>query len=91
MSFILFENKGTDQQRCICAADWNLCFRHIDSTVSLLLKSEILFCGCADRFVSDLFGSPEDRFSHDAHHICALVIVHVNILWQVKTNISMVI
>ena len=27
------------------------------------------FCGCTDRFVSDLVGNPEDRFSHNEAQI----------------------
>ena len=37
----LGENKGSDQLRSDCEADQRLCFRYSDSTVSLLLKSEI--------------------------------------------------
>ena len=35
------ENKGTDQLRGNREADQRLCFRYSDSTVPLLLKSEI--------------------------------------------------
>ena len=35
------ENKGADQLRSNCEADQRLCFRYLDSTVPLLLKSEI--------------------------------------------------
>ena len=35
------ENKGADQLRSNCEADQRLCFRYTDSTISLLLKSEI--------------------------------------------------
>ena len=49
-------------------------FLFIDSTIPQLHKSEIkplaIFCGCTARFVSDLVGNPEDRFSHDAAHMC---------------------
>ena len=63
------ENKGADQLRSNCEADQHLCFGNTDSTISLLLKSEISsFCGCTDRFVSDLVGIPEDRFSRVAAH-----------------------
>ena len=44
----------------------------IDSTISLLPKSKIsspLPSGCTARFVPDLVGNPEDRFSRDATHI----------------------
>ena len=55
------ENKGTDQLRGNREADQRLCFRYLDSTIPLLLKSEIkflaLFCACTGRFVSALFGN----------------------------------
>ena len=35
------ENKGADQLRSNCEADQLLCFRYSDSTIPLLLKSEI--------------------------------------------------
>ena len=35
------ENKGADQLRSNCKADQRLCFRYSDSTIPLLLKSEI--------------------------------------------------
>ena len=35
------ENKGPDQLRSSCEADQRLCFRYSDSTIPLLLKSEI--------------------------------------------------
>ena len=37
----LCENKGADQLRSNCEADQRLCFRYTDSTIPLLLKSEI--------------------------------------------------
>ena len=39
--FCLCENKGADQLRSNCEADQRLCFRYTDSTLPLLLKSEI--------------------------------------------------
>ena len=39
--FCLCENKGADQLRSNCEADQRLCFRYTDSTLSLLIKSEI--------------------------------------------------
>ena len=44
--FRLCENKGADQLRSNCEADYceadqRLCFRYTDSTLSLLIKSEI--------------------------------------------------
>ena len=35
------ENKAADQLRCNCEADQRLYFRYMDSTISLLSKSEI--------------------------------------------------
>ena len=35
------ENKGADQLRSNCEADQRLCFLYMDSTIPLLLKSEI--------------------------------------------------
>ena len=40
--FCLCENKGADQLRSNCEADQRLSFRYMDSTIPLLLKSEIL-------------------------------------------------
>ena len=39
--FCLCENKGADKLRSNCEADQRLCFRYTDSTLSLLIKSEI--------------------------------------------------
>ena len=39
--FCLGENKGADQLRGYREADQRLCFRYSDSTIPLLLKSEI--------------------------------------------------
>ena len=39
--FCLGENKGADQLRGNREADQRLCFRYSDSTIPLLLKSEI--------------------------------------------------
>ena len=41
LDFCLCENKGADQLRSNCEADERLCFRYMDSAISLLLKSEI--------------------------------------------------
>ena len=32
-------------------------------------QPQTIICGCAARFVSDLVGNHDDRFSHDAAHI----------------------
>ena len=72
--FCICENKDADQLRGNREADQRLCFRYMDSTIPLLSKSEIsktltIFCGCTARFVSDLVGNPEDRFSHNEAHM----------------------
>ena len=41
LAFCICENKDADQLRSNCAADQRLCFRFSDSTIPLLLKSEI--------------------------------------------------
>ena len=64
-AFCKCENKDADQLRGNREADQRLCFRCTDSTIPLLPKSEAIFCGCTARFVSDLVGNPEDRFSHN--------------------------
>ena len=66
----LCENKDADQLRGNREADQRLCFRHTDSTIPLRSQSEISsFCGCTARFVSDMVGNTEDRFSHNDAHI----------------------
>ena len=40
-NFCLCENKGADQLRSNYEADQRLCFRHTDSAIPLLLKSEL--------------------------------------------------
>ena len=53
------ENKDADQLRG--NRDQRLCFRYSDSTIPLLLRSEISslarLCACTGRIVSDLFGN----------------------------------
>ena len=72
--FCICENKGADQLRGNRASDQRLCFRYIDITIPQLSKIRnsmplSLLCGHTVRFLSDLFGNPEDRFSHDAAKI----------------------
>ena len=63
------ENKDPYQLCSNCTAVQRLCFRYMDSTIPLLnpkfQASLAIFYGCAVRFVSDLVGYPEDRFSHN--------------------------
>ena len=80
--FCICENKDADQLRSDREADQHLCFHYRDGTIPLLPISEIssllaTFYGCTARFVSDLVGNPEDRFSHKGPHIrhVALVVV----------------
>ena len=68
-AFCICENKDADELRGNCEADQRLCFRYRDSTILLLPKSEISsICGCTARFVSDLVGNPDYRFSHNEAH-----------------------
>ena len=60
----------TDQLCCNRTADQHLCFCYIDSTIFRNFKPLAILCGCTDRFVPDLVGNPEDRFSHDESHMC---------------------
>ena len=41
LDFCLYENKDADQLHSNCEADQRLCFRLMDITIPLLLKSEI--------------------------------------------------
>ena len=58
-AFCISENKDADQLHGSREADQRLCFRYTDITIPLLPKSRA-------RFVSDLVGNPEDRFSRVA-------------------------
>ena len=75
--FCLCENKGADQLRGNREADQRLCFRYSDSTIPLLLKSDFkllaFFCDYTGRFMSDLVGNPEDRFSRVAAQFISLM------------------
>ena len=69
-AFCICENKDADQLRGNREADQRLCFRYIDSTIPILpkilnFKPLAILCGCTARFVWDLVGNPEDRFSHN--------------------------
>ena len=80
--FFLSENKGADQLCSNCTADQRLCFRYSDNTIPFLLKIQnfkrlALFNDCTGRFVSDLVGNPEDRFSRVAAQLSSSV--HVDI------------
>ena len=66
-NFGMCEKKGADQLCSNCTADRRLYFRYMDSTTLFLkiqtFKLLAFFCDCTGRFVSDLVGNPEDRFS----------------------------
>ena len=70
----IWENNDADQLRGNREADQRLCFRYLDSTIPLLLKSEISSfypdsVTVQPDFGSDLLGNPEDRFSRVAAHM----------------------
>ena len=67
--FCICENKDADQLRGNREADQRLCFRYTDSTIIRKFKPLASFCGSTDKFVSDLVGNPEGRFSHNEAHI----------------------
>ena len=74
--FRLCENKGADQLCNNCTADQRLCFRYMDSTIPLLLLSELgnlkllaFLYSCTGRFVLDLVENPEVRSSCIVAHI----------------------
>ena len=74
-AFCIGKYKGADQLCSNHTADLCLCFPFIDSKIPLNLKfqasSHLLWLYTA-WFVSDLFGNPKDRFSHDAAQIMCL-------------------
>ena len=91
-AFYICENKGADQLCSDCTADQRLCFRYMDSTIPLLSKSKIssvyIFCGCTARFVSDLVGYPEDRFSQNEAHMNGGRVCYPNNLLKPHTSRS---
>ena len=64
-AFCICENKDADQLCGNHEADQCLCFRYIDSTIPLLSKLLVIFCGSTAGFVSALVGNSEDRFSQN--------------------------
>ena len=64
----IYDNKDADQLRGKREAEQRLCFRYTDSTIPSYLNPKFrplaILCGCTARFVWDLVGNPEDRFSH---------------------------
>ena len=84
-AFCIFENKDADQLRGYREADQRLCFRYTDTRIPLLSKYEISslqpssVLSCTARFVSDLVGNPEDRFSQkEAHMLLTRLLSNMN-------------
>ena len=67
-AFCICENKGVDQRHGDRAADQRHCLSNIFSSL-INPKLSANFCCRTARFVSNLVGNPEDRFSHDTAHI----------------------
>ena len=53
----------------------------------LNLKFQAIFYSCTDRFVPDLVGTPKDRFSHVAAHMCVLYCRYLNSKLEAKDNL----
>ena len=66
-AFCICKNKDADQLRGNRKADQRLCFRYTDPSTFLIrnFKPLAIFSGCTTRFVSDVVGNPEDRFSQN--------------------------
>ena len=71
--FLPSGNKGADQLYSNCKADQPLFSLHrwynSSSTYTQNFKILAFSCDCTDRFMSDLLGNPEDRFSRVAAQI----------------------
>ena len=64
-AFCICENEGADQLHGNHAADQRLCFSlYVKYNLRKFMPPAIC-CGCTARFVSDLLGNPENRFSLD--------------------------
>ena len=71
--FCICENKDADQLRGNREADQRLCFCYMDSAIPLLSKPLAIFSDCSARFVPDLVGNPEDRFSQNEAHLLNII------------------
>ena len=67
--YSIWENKGADQLRGNRAANKCLCFCYISTSKMRNFKPLTIFSDCTVRYLSDLVGNPEDRFSGDAAHM----------------------
>ena len=93
-AFCICENKDADQFPGNREADQRLCFRYIDSTIPLLSKIRnfkplAIFCCCTARFVSDLVGNPEDRFSQNEAQFMLPKISRVDFLIIINNEMSL--
>ena len=70
-AYCICENKDADQLRGDREADQRFCFRYTDSTIRNF-KPLVIFCDCTARFVSNLVGNPEDRFSQNEAHFISV-------------------
>ena len=91
LGYCLCENKGADQLRSNCEADQRLCFHYTDSTIPLYtytknFKPLACFYDCTGRFVSDLIGNHEDRFSCVAAHMSDDVDAILQVILSVITE-----
>ena len=68
-AFCICENKDADQLRGNREADQRLCFRNPSAFYIQNFKPLAILSGFTARFVPDLVGNPEDRFSHSETHI----------------------
>ena len=67
--FCICENKNADQLRGNHEADQRFCFRYTDSTIPLLIKSEILSLEPSCVVVQPGVENPEDRLSQNEAHL----------------------
>ena len=69
--FCLCEIKGADQLRSNCEAAKLISAFVFATRIAQFLFFKLLACfyDCTGRFVSDLVGNPEDRFSRVAAHV----------------------
>ena len=61
------QKKDADQLHGNHKDDQRLCFRY--TSLIKNFKPLTSFCGCTARFVLDLVGNPEDRFSYKKAHM----------------------
>ena len=69
-AFFICKNKDANLPRSLSAPLFPL-LRWYNPSAPYIRNSKplvIFYCGCTARFVSDLVGNPEDRFSHNEAH-----------------------